>query len=147
METVSIIERLVSWAQALRHIIFPSKPELHFESVEAEHYVSGEDTPHERSLIRVKMFIRNSGKTTTIRKIRIVNMNPDYLAKQLMIGTKSFEVLEGKDRECDEHFSFYGTMFAGVDRIELDLEFTHTEGIKLLHVVSCVRDAGLRKEE
>jgi len=109
---------------------------LHFEMVEAEHYVSGGDTPHERSLIRVKMFIRNSGKTTTIRKIRIVNMNPDYLAEQVKTDTKSFEVPEGRDRECDELFSFYGMMFAGIDSIELDLEFTHTEGIKTLHVVS-----------
>lgn len=110
--------------------------------VEAEHDVSGIGTPHERSLIRVKMFIRNTGKTTTIRKISIFNMNPDYLAKQLKTDTKSFEVPEGKDRECDELFSFYGTMFAGVDSIELDLEFTHTEGIKHLHVISRAGSTG-----
>ena len=104
--------------------------------VEAEHWVSVGDPRNERSLIRVKMFIRNSGKTTTIRKIRVVNMNPDYLTKQLKIDTKSFEVPKGKDLECDELFSFYGAMFAGVDSIELDLEFTHTEGIKPLHVIS-----------
>ena len=66
-------------------------------------------------------------------------MNPDYLAKQLKRDTKSFEVPEGRERECDELFSFYGTMFAGVDSIELDLEFIHTEGIKPFHVVSCAR--------
>ncbi len=104
--------------------------------VEAEHDVSGIGTSQERSHIRVKMFIRNTGKTTTIRKIRIDNMNPDYLAKQLKKDTKSFEVPQGKDRECDEIFSFYGTIFAGVDSIELDLEFTHTEGINHLHVIS-----------
>jgi len=128
------ILRFLNW---LKNIF--KNPELHFEMVEARHYVSGVDTLHERSIIRVKMFIRNSGKNTTIRKIRIVNMNPDYLAKQLKIDTKSFEIPEGKDRECDEFFSFYGTMFAGVDSIELDLEFTHTEGIKLLHVISRAR--------
>lgn len=124
------------WRISLKEALQRARVGLHFEMVEAEHYVSGGDTPHERSLIRVKMFIRNSGKTTTIRKIRIVNMNPDYLAEQVKTDTKSFEVPEGRDRECDELFSFYGTMFAGIDSIELDLEFTHTEGIKTLHVVS-----------
>ena len=132
MKEISIELWSISFKEALQR----ARAGLHFEMVEAEHDVSGIGTSHERSHIRVKMFIRNTGKTTTIRKIRIVNMNPDYLAKQLKTDTKSFEVPQGKDRECDEIFSFYGTMFAGVDSIELDLEFTHTEGIKHLHVIS-----------
>jgi hypothetical protein len=99
MAWASVLDWILRGLNFFKNIF--KKPELHFEMVEAEHYVSGVDTLHERSLIRVKMFIRNSGKTTTIRKIRIVNMNPDYLAKQLKRDTKSFEVPEGRDRECD----------------------------------------------
>jgi len=126
-----IIER--SYEPVLSVSAVPPEPKLSFERKDVVHWYEEDNN---QSGIIADMFIINRGsKTTTIREVDIINMVPDHLEFKGFIRTKPFELPIGKDTKFHFTFFFKGDHLRH-DEIELDLEFTHTEGIEIVHAVS-----------
>lgn len=123
---LGLLERFWSFA-------FPPRTKLYFERKDFVHWYNEDDF---RSGITAEMFIINRGKkTTTIREVDIIKMVPDHLEYKFFNRTKNFELLPGKDVPYRFTFFFRGD-YLRYDEIEIDVEFTHTEGVEKVHAVS-----------
>jgi len=62
---------------SIRSFIFPKKPDLHFEEIEASHWYKDEDDPvNQRGGIHLRMYIINRGnKPTALREFEIISMD------------------------------------------------------------------------
>ena len=148
MESVGLISSILDWIMKLKGILIPKKADLRFEEVEAFHWFNEkEDLVNHRSGIQLTMFIVNRGdKLTTIRKIDMISMEPDYLDQLYEIRTEPIEIGVGKDLKYSTGFSFYGSLLT-MDSVEFILEITHTEGKEKLPVRSELNDKSQTGED
>ena len=123
----------IDWLEKIWFYFFPPKPKLSFERKDFTHWYEEDNN---QSGIIAEMFIINRGKkTTTIRDVDIIKMVPDHLKDKGFTRTKPFELPIGKDTKYRDIFFFKGD-YLKYDEIEVDLEFTHTEGVEVVHAVS-----------
>ena len=133
MENIGILNSIVGLVEKLYHTIIPPKPYLNFELMENVHFY---DVDNFQSGIIFEMFIINRGnKTTTIRKFDIVNMHPDHLKYKQRIQIDPIELPKGKDHKFRKTVFFDGD-YLRYERIELTLEFTHSDNKETLETES-----------
>ena len=133
METIGIIDQLIGLFERFRHAFFPPKPDLHFEEQDFVHWY---DVDIFQSGIIAEMFIINRGKkTTSLRKVDIIKMNPDHLQYKRRAKTYQIELPKDEDTRFRETFFFTGDHL-GYKKIEFKLEFTHTEGRETINCES-----------
>jgi hypothetical protein len=109
--------------------IFPPKPKLTFEEKDMAHWYNLDES---QSGIIVEMYLTNRGnQTTTIRKVDIINMNPDHTQYKRRVKNYQIELSKGKDWHFRETFFFNGA-YLRYPKIEFELEITHSEGKEIL---------------
>ena len=137
MEAVSQIDLLARLGTWIWYKVYPPRPKLFFENVKIAHWY---DKNYDRSGVNVRMSIINRGtKTTTINGIKILEMNPDFLKHLNEFQITPFELPVNMDRRFTRTFFFRGA-YLRYETIELEFEFTYTEGIEVLPIVSSLMD-------
>jgi len=138
-ETLGLFDKILGLLTHIWDYIFPPKPELCFEDHLFTHRSESLRYDYNTLKIRGKIFIINRGKKpTTIRNMSLIRMIPDYLEHYESSQLESITLLPGEENDFFHIFRFWRDTeeFPKHDEIQLDIEFRHSEGTNITHVVS-----------